>query len=264
MLDIVSNGPHSLTDGSEAPVLVLGHSLGSQHYMWDAVVTKLKDIRVIRYDLPGHGSTPAKRREEPLTMTALLHELLETLDHLGIQYFHVAGLSLGGMVAMAAAEYSPRVLSATIMSAGPINQPSQAWWDKAALVRANGTAQLVDATLERWFTEDFRTRSGLEEVARIREIFLTCDDEGYAQCCEVLAQSDLRSDLGNIAVPVTLVSAEHDATMPWDMADQIADTLQRGQCPEVQVEHVQHLRHMLAVENPDLAAQILQARVSGC
>ena len=48
-------------DGPEdAPVLILGPSLGTTWHMWDRQVPELtKQWRVFRFDLPGHGGAPA-------------------------------------------------------------------------------------------------------------------------------------------------------------------------------------------------------------
>jgi 3-oxoadipate enol-lactonase / 4-carboxymuconolactone decarboxylase len=44
----------------EAPVLILGPSLGTTWHMWDRQVPELaKQWRVFRFDLPGHGGVYA-------------------------------------------------------------------------------------------------------------------------------------------------------------------------------------------------------------
>jgi 3-oxoadipate enol-lactonase/4-carboxymuconolactone decarboxylase len=54
--------PHHTTAGpADAPPLVLGPSLGTSLRLWDAQTPALaRGHRVIRYDLPGHGGTPAR------------------------------------------------------------------------------------------------------------------------------------------------------------------------------------------------------------
>ena len=51
-------------DGPEdAPVLILGPSLGTTWHMWDRQVPELaRQWRVLRFDLPGHGGAPALSR----------------------------------------------------------------------------------------------------------------------------------------------------------------------------------------------------------
>ena len=251
-------------DGPEdAPVLVLGHSLGSSHIMWDELIPTLSQgLRVIRYDLPGHGGSTPPELDHPMTMQDLVSALLRTVDALGVDSFHVAGLSLGGMVALATAEYVPsRVLSCSSMSATPVILPSQAWVDKAAKVRAEGTQVLADETMERWFSPEFRaTEEGAAAVERIREAFIDCSDEGYAQCCEVISQTDLTGDLPIITMPTLLVSAENDGGFPWPVAEELSGTLEKNGA-HVLVCEVPEARHMSAVEDPGLVASALVMRI---
>ena len=51
---------HHVVEGpADAPVLVLSNSLGSTLEMWDRQMAALTPyLRVIRYDLRGHGASP--------------------------------------------------------------------------------------------------------------------------------------------------------------------------------------------------------------
>ena len=241
----------------EVPVLVLGHSLGSSHVMWDDLIEPLtRHCRIVRYDFPGHGDSPIADVSDPYTMADVVASLLGALDSEGISSFHVAGLSLGGLTALALAQAAPeRVTTLTVMSSGAVNLPPEAWVDKAALVRAEGTGVLVDATMERWFTPEFRSGEGHQWVERIRGEFLACQDEGYAQCCEILSSTDLRPGLGDLAMPVLLVSAQDDGALPWEAADLLAREIAAQGNAHVRVHRVAHARHMSAVEHPDEVAQ---------
>jgi 3-oxoadipate enol-lactonase len=54
---------YRLTGPEDRPVLILSHSLGQDHGMWDAQVSDLSEhFRVLRYDIRGHGASPTPRR----------------------------------------------------------------------------------------------------------------------------------------------------------------------------------------------------------
>ncbi len=251
-------------DGTEdAPVLVLVHSLGSSHIMWDGVADTLRDrVRLVLTELPGHGGSAPAPLTEPARMEDLVGALLRALDAQGITDFHLGGLSIGGMVALATAEIAPeRVLTLSVMSTGPVNEPRGAWVDKAALVRREGTGVLVDATFERWFSPDFAIGRGRAEVDRIRQAFVSCSDEGYAQCCEVLSTTDLRPDLARLSMPVLLVSGQGDGALDWEKGDALAETIRSGEAPDVQIERIAGVRHMSAVESPAQVGAALARRM---
>ncbi len=83
------------------PVLVLLHTLGSDHTMWDPVVPLLESERtVVAVDMPGFGESPALDGGTAVTPGRLAAVVSEALAADGIERPHVAGNSLGGWVAL--------------------------------------------------------------------------------------------------------------------------------------------------------------------
>src|SRR4051794_41726852 len=87
---------HALVEGpDDAPVLLLGPSLGTDVGLWDAqVATFAGSHRVIRYDLRGHGGSEVV--PGPCTMADLAGDVVALLDRLGVNRFSYAGVSIGG------------------------------------------------------------------------------------------------------------------------------------------------------------------------
>jgi pimeloyl-ACP methyl ester carboxylesterase len=86
------------------PVLVLLHTLGSDHTMWDPVAPLLAAHRtVVAVDLPGFGDSPPLDGAEPVSPGRLAAAVMDALAADGIERPHVAGNSLGGWVALEAA-----------------------------------------------------------------------------------------------------------------------------------------------------------------
>src|SRR2546423_7836107 len=83
-------------DGNDnRTVLVLSHSLGCDHSMWDAQVDALAPhFLILRYDTRGHGGTEAPAAD--YSMEVLTADALRLLEALGIDRFAWCGLSLGG------------------------------------------------------------------------------------------------------------------------------------------------------------------------
>lgn len=245
----------------DAPTLVLGHSLGSSSVMWHDVVPHLREwARVVTYQLPGHGGSQPFHLDRAPMMPDVLDQLAATLQKLEVENYHLAGLSFGGLTALAAGVRGlPGLQSITVMSSGPVNAPLDQWSQKAATAREEGsTAGFVDDTFERWFTED----APADAVARVREAFLACDPEGYAQACEVLGATDLTAEVRRIAVPTLLVSAENDGALPWEKADALAADIRLGGA-RVEVTKLDAVKHMSAVERPAEVAAALKGYVLG-
>ncbi len=129
-------------DATASGLLVLLPSLGTTTAVWDGVVAQparraLPELRILRVDLPGHGASPATR--EPFTIAELADATLRLVDETGGGRFHVAGLSLGGAIALElAAAYPDRVLSLADVCSGSRIGDAAGWGERAAQVRASG------------------------------------------------------------------------------------------------------------------------------
>jgi 3-oxoadipate enol-lactonase/4-carboxymuconolactone decarboxylase len=198
--------------------VVLGGSLGSTLSMWDPQVEALTErFCVVRYDARGHGASPVPAG--PYSLDDLADDLLALLDRLGVERAHLVGLSLGAMTAMRLAARAPsRVdrLALLCTSAGfPTSSP---WAERAATVRAEGTAAIAEAVVDRWFTPRLREAEPAL-VERMRAMVAAIPAEGYASCCGAIERMDLRDDLARISAPtLALAGADDPATPPEHLA----------------------------------------------
>ena len=112
-------------DGNEQqPVLILSHSLGCDHSMWDLQVEALSThFLVLRYDTRGHGATEAPTGNYSMEMLA--SDALALLDSLRIERFIWCGLSLGGMIGQQIAAKAPhRVTNLILANTSPRIDPN--------------------------------------------------------------------------------------------------------------------------------------------
>ena len=94
----------------EGQTLVLGHALGANRHMWDETLELLpENLDVILWEQPGHGNSGLLDIENP-AVNDIADALADALEDIGIEEFHLAGLSLGGMTAIAFAEQYPERL----------------------------------------------------------------------------------------------------------------------------------------------------------
>jgi 3-oxoadipate enol-lactonase/4-carboxymuconolactone decarboxylase len=204
---------YRLEGPSDGPTVLLSSSLGTTLDMWDEQVAPLTGyLRVLRYDHRGHGRTPAP--PGPYTMADIAGDVLELLDHLGIEKVSVVGLSLGGMVGMWLGVHRPeRVDRLVLCCTAPFLGPPEMWAARAAQVRAEGTTSLLPGLFERWFTTRTRTERP-ELVERFAGMLSAVEAEGYACCCEAIASMDQRGELARVAAPTLLVYGADDPVCP--------------------------------------------------
>lgn len=158
---------HHRFDGPEdAPVLVLGPSLGTTMDLWEPQLADFTATwRVLRYDLPGHGGSGVLHG----TVADIAEAVAGLLDALGLAEVAYAGVSLGGAVGTILAVERPDRVSGLILCCtsarfgGPF-----AWHERAARVRAGGLEPLADEFVGRWFTDACaRTGEARAMLARV-------------------------------------------------------------------------------------------------
>ncbi len=242
---------HTVTGPEDAPVLVLSNSLGATLEMWDPQAEALAErFRLVRYDTRGHGGSDTP--PGPYSIDDVGGDVLALLDHLGIERAHFAGLSLGGMTGMWLGINAPeRIERLVLLCTSPLLGPPQGWADRAATVREQGTEAIVDVTLERWLTDDFRDEHP-NTVQWLRAMFVGIEDEGYANCCSVVERMDLTDGLPRIAAPTLVIAGEQDPATPPEHAEGIAADI-----PDARVEVLDPGAHLINVERPDDVTRLI-------
>ncbi|MGW5105957.1 bifunctional 3-oxoadipate enol-lactonase/4-carboxymuconolactone decarboxylase PcaDC [Nocardia sp. NPDC004123] len=236
--------------GAAVPPVVLLGSLGSSRSLWAPQISALSATHeVIAVDLRGHGESPTP--PGPYTIGELAGDVLTLLDRLDRTEVHLVGLSLGGAVAQWIAAHAPeRVRTLTLMcTAAKFGTPS-IWLDRAATVRADGTASISDTVVARWFTLGLAERDP-SLIARCRAMVAATDDEGYAACCEAISQWDGQADLDRIAAPTLVLAGTQDpATTVTDLrslADGIAKSTLHELDPAAHVANIEQAGRVSAL-----------------
>ncbi|MFC9280661.1 4-carboxymuconolactone decarboxylase [Streptomyces collinus] len=238
-------------DGPEdAPVLILGPSLGTTWHMWDRQVPELtKQWRVFRFDLPGHGGAPAR----PVgSVGELADRLLATLDALGVQRFGYAGCALGGAIGLELALRRPeRLASLALVAASPRFGTADEFRQRGVVVRSNGLDPIARSAPDRWFTGGFAAaQPAITEWAV--QMVRTTDPGCYIAACEALAGFDVRPELGRVGVPtLVLVGSDDRVTGPAE-----ARTLVAG-IPDARLAVVPGASHLVPVEQPAAVTDLL-------
>ncbi len=244
---------HRITGPADAPAVVLTGSLGTDLSMWDPQAQALAHrFRVICCDVRGHGRSPVP--PGPYSMADLGGDLLALLDRLELAQAHLVGLSIGAMISLWAAAAAPArigrlVACCTTAHFGP--EASAAYRERAAAVRAGGLEPVADGVVARWLTPGFAAARP-DVVARLRAGLLATAPEGYAGCCEALAELDLRPALGDIRAPTLVLVGEEDPATPPAHGEAIAAAVPRASlCP------VPAAAHLASVERAELVSALI-------
>lgn len=226
---------------------MLSHSLATDLTMWDAQIEALtRRHRLLRYDTRGHGGSDAPGGVYSLSQLA--KDACGLLDALGIERAHFIGLSMGGMIGQMLALETPNRLLSLVLCDTTSRIPADAtpaWDERIRISGSEGMAPLVDPTIARWFTRDFRERRS-DIVDRIRDLIRNTTPEGYIGCCHAISSLDVTNALERISVPTLVIVGKDDPGTPVAAA-----TIIHEKIPKSELSIIPSASHLSNVEQPE-------------
>jgi 3-oxoadipate enol-lactonase/4-carboxymuconolactone decarboxylase len=188
-------------------------------------------------------------------MAGLAQDCLAILDTLGIDKVHVAGLSIGGMIAQAMAAAAPDRLASLILCDTAMTIPGrEIYTERAATVRSQGMEVIADAVMARWVTPGF-----LQDPAAIglRNMLLRTAPEGYAAAGEAIAAADLTQSTTGLAIPTLILVGDQDEATPIACAKAMQSAIAGAS-----LEVIPGASHIPTVERPALVADAIKRFLS--
>jgi 3-oxoadipate enol-lactonase len=233
------------------PLVVLLHPVGLDLTFLAPVAGNLRDeFTVLSVDQRGHGNSPASAPAHSLVDYA--DDLHALLTKLALTPAAAVGFSFGGMVAQELALKYPRDVSALVVCASRASLPAEARDIARARgddARKRGMVDVVEATLDRWFTPAFRA-SGKEEAAKAR--LLSDNVEGWAQAWYAMAAVDTLPRLGGVRAPTLCLAGELDKSSPPEIVKEMTAAI-----PGARYAELKGAPHMLFLEQPEATARVV-------
>jgi 3-oxoadipate enol-lactonase len=131
-----------------APTVLLLHAaMGSARRYFGWVPPLCRDYRVVRLDLRGHGASEVPPVDRALTLDRLVLDVVELLDHLGLESVHVAGNSAGGYLGQQLAMTRPELVRSLALygsTPGLKNSQAPSWIPR---IRAKGLRGFLAETI---------------------------------------------------------------------------------------------------------------------
>lgn len=212
------------TDTGAGRPVVLIHGYPFNRSLWNEQVTALSvNHRLITPDLRGFGESEAS--EGTATMNRMAQDVALLLDHLEIARATIAGLSMGGYVALAfykqfAARVRALILADTRAQADT-DEGKQTRAQQAEKALTEGMAGIADAMLPKLLTPETVSKRP-EIVKRVRDMMLKTKPEGAAAALHGMAERDDQTSLlAKITVPALILVGAEDAITPVADSEQM-------------------------------------------
>lgn len=171
--------------------------------------------------------------------------------------FALAGLSMGGYIAMAIVRAAPeRVTRIAFIDTSARADPPEREADRRRLVelaRAKGTREVQKVLLPRLIHPDRMTEGALVET--ILQMAVDTGVDAFARQQEaIITRPDSRPSLAAIRVPALVIVGEQDLQTPPDIAKEIADAT-----PGAKLVVIPDCGHLSTLERPDAVNAALAA-----
>jgi len=216
------------TDTGTGRPVVLIHGYPFNRSLWNEQVAALSaNHRVIAPDLRGFGESEAS--DGTATMNRMAQDVALLLDHLEIARATIAGLSMGGYVALAFyKQFASRVralILADTRAQADTDEAKQTRAQQAEKALAEGMAGIADAMLPKLLTPETVSKRP-EIVKRVRDMMLKTKPQGAAAALRGMAERDDQTSLlAKITVPALILVGAEDAITPVGDSEQMAQAI---------------------------------------
>jgi 3-oxoadipate enol-lactonase len=191
---------------NDRPVLVLGHSLGTDFNLWNAVLGRFEEkFRLLRYN--PHPRQDGNRVGSIADVGA---ELLRLLDRLGFECVDFCGLSMSGLLGQWLALEAPDRISNLVLSntAARIGVP-EAWQERMRLVLQEGLSEGAGGLVHRWFSPGFAGQQP-KVVERFTNDLRLFSSEDYLAGCEAIRDADFCERSEQIKTRTLIICGSQD------------------------------------------------------
>lgn len=202
------------------PVVFL-HGFPFNHTMWDPQMMALPhEVRAVAFDFRGHGSSDVGHGQYFLEY--FVDDLFALMDHLGIGSAALCGLSMGGYVALRAAQREPGRVSALVLadtrSEADPNEAKVKRAQQATMVRTHGVEAFAEGFLKAVLAPETLARNRAV-TEKVRTMITQNSSAGIAGTLIALAtRTDTTDFLASIAVPSLILVGQQDTLTPPEAA----------------------------------------------
>ena len=232
-----------------SPIIFI-HGIGLNHEIWNQQINYFKKYNTIVYDLIGHGKTPLNKKQ--ITMKDFSKQLLNLVDVLNINKFHLVGFSLGSLIAQDFASlHGDRLNSLTLFGTAYKRTEDE---KRQILNRYEMMKLKKDITkkraVNRWFTEEFVKKNPLIYY-KIYSMLEKTNHETWLKVYKLFAhyEDDVKK-IKKITAKTLIITGEYDIGSKPKMSKEISKLIQGSKCKII--EKGRHLCNIECAENFNL------------
>lgn len=245
----------SYADQGTGDPIVLLHGFPLDRRIWDGQIAKLSQrYRVIAPNLRGFGQSP---RSDPFTIESLADDIHLFIDQLAARPCVLAGLSMGGYVALAYVRKYAQDLRGLILvdtkSEADDAKGREARGKMIDLVRSSGADAVAAQMLPRMLAPA-ALLSRPDVVKQLRTIMENCPGQTIEYALGAMRdRPDRTSELSLIKVPTLVIVGDADVITPPEGAQKMAEAIVGAK-----FEVIRGAGHMSPMEQPEQVNRVIE------
>ncbi len=240
----------SYTDeGNESnAAVVFIHGFPLDKSMWKGQTEALRNkYRVITYDVRGYGDSEAGTEE--LTIDLLAADLKRLLNLLNLPKVILCGFSMGGYIALRAAEKFPENFDALILCdtqcAADTVEAKEKRMKSINAIRNDGLEMYADQVITGFFSSNSVAKKS-KKIIEVRRIIENNSTEVMCNTLQALAdRTETCSNLNKIEIPVLILVGNEDTITPPAVAE-----LMQSKIIGSTLHRLENAAHLSNLDNP--------------
>ena len=248
---------HYTLDG-QGTDLILIHGLGGSTRDWDYIApTVAKYHRVLCWDVRGFGASD--KPAGPYSAQLFAKDLAGLCRVVGISHAHVAGISMGGVIAQRfTLDFPELVRSLTLMStSSEVGEAAQKNWLKLAdTIEQRGFPTNPEGG-SRAFSADF-VKANAEQVKALAERTAKNTPHAYAAAARAVGVYNWTNELDRIQVPTLILQGLADVLTPPGGSVKLSRGIRHSR-----LLMISECGHAMTVEKAEVVTQSLLAFTAG-
>jgi pimeloyl-ACP methyl ester carboxylesterase len=259
------------TQGS-GPDVVLVHGLGSSRDVWRETVAAVPGYRYHLVQMNGFGGTAIGGNSAGPVAAPVAEEIARYIAETRLERPAIIGHSMGGWIAMAVAARHPEAVSKAMVvdmlpfmgamfgppgtTAESIRPAADQIRDRMAASSGAAREQVIAATIATMIKTENRRAEAVKQS-------MDSDAGMSARSMHELITTDLRPELGNIKVPVTVLYVRSPAAPITDEQMDAYYKASYAAVPQARLTRIPDAYHFIMWDAPDRFAEEVRAFLRG-
>ena len=230
---------YSFNKKNSVPIVFI-HGVGLDHQMWDYQINYFNEYSTLTYDLLGHGKTPCDK--DKLSLKDFSNQLLEILDHLGIEKINLIGFSLGSLIALDFSSHFQKKVEKLILIGTTYKRSDE---ERSLVLDRYNQAKLnkpiSKQALKRWFSDDY-----LEKNPKTYELFINIlnkqpeDHKNFLKAYDLFAnhKDNVQAIQKNIVKTLVMTGSDDPGSTPTMSKELVKDLVNSSY---IEIKNGKHL-----------------------